>query len=74
MNEQAMALRKAALELSTKMIASLLTDDQDDLVQCIRGGGQLLLEVGPLPDCQRIAVVMLEREGKRKIVCAMDCA
>ena len=32
---------------------------------------RLVMELGPLPDAQRIAIVLIEREGRRVDVCSM---
>ncbi len=72
MDQESRALRKAAIELSTKMLVALNEAERAGLVDCVTGGGLLVLELGPLPDCSRIAMVMVEREGARRVVCALD--
>lgn len=65
------ALHAAALTLSTKMLASLPQAMRDELERGTKQGGKLLLQLGPLPDCQRIEIVLLEREGVRHIIASM---
>ena len=35
------------------------------------GGARLVMELGPLPDAQRVALVLVEVEGRRVDVCSM---
>lgn len=65
------ALHVAALTLSTKMLAELPQAEIDALERATRQGGKLLLQLGPLPDCQRIEIVLLEREGARHIIATL---
>ena len=65
------ALHAAALTLSTKMLASLPQAEIDALGRATKQGGKLLLQLGPMPDCQRIEIVLLEREGARHIIASL---
>ena len=68
------ALHTAALTLSTKMLASLPQAEIDALERATKQGGKLVLELGPLPDCQRIELTLLEREGARHIVASLGAS
>jgi len=65
------ALHAAALTLSTKMLADLPQAELDALERATKQGGKLLLQLGPLPDCQRVEIVLLEREGARHIIASL---
>ena len=49
------ALHAAALTLSTKMIAKLRP-------------GKIIMELGALPDCQRVDLTLVEHEGQRTVI------
>jgi hypothetical protein len=58
-------LRRAALTMATKLLASL-SDQQLKIVEKMaRSGGRLILETGPMPDAKIARLVMVELEGRR---------
>ena len=64
-------LHRNALAITTRMVANL-NDDQRQFVEgAVAAGARLVMELGPLPDAQRVAIVLVEREGRRVEVCAM---
>jgi hypothetical protein len=64
-------LHRNALVITTRLLAHL-DDTQRQFVEgAVAGGARLVMELGPLPDAQRIAIVLIEREGRRVEVCAM---
>ena len=65
------ALHAAALTLATKMLAELPQGMQDELERGTKQGGKLLMQLGPLPDCQRVELVLREREGATHVIAAM---
>lgn len=71
LNSDYEATRRAALTLSTKLIATLPQDEVDALDRGIKQGARLVLEIGPLPDCQIIKLVLIEREGARHQIAAL---
>jgi hypothetical protein len=56
-------LHRNALVITTQLLAHL-DDTQRQFVEgAVAGGARLVMELGPLPDAQRVAVVLVEREG-----------
>ena len=64
-------LHTAALTLGTRMLAELPQGMQDELERGTKQGGMLLMQLGPLPDCQRVELVLREREGATHVIAAM---
>ena len=64
-------LHAAALTLSTKMLATQSKEQISYLERATKQGAQLLIQLGPLPDCQRIELVLLEREGQRSVIASL---
>jgi hypothetical protein len=73
MMEQAFRdLHRAALAMATHLMA---TGDDDKLIDVeagLNGGGKLIIEIGPLPDPQRVQIVLVEPEGRRQVVCGIS--
>lgn len=65
------ALHAAALTLSTKMIASLNAEQAAWVDYATKHGAKLLMQLGALPDCQRVEIVLLEREGLRTTIASI---
>lgn len=63
-------LHAAALRLSTRMLATLDDKQRDWLAKSTRQGGRVVVEV-EVPDCQRVSVVLVEIEGRRRPVCSL---
>lgn len=68
------ALHAAALTLATKMLAELPQGMQGELERGTRQGGKLLMQLGPLPDCQRVELVLLEREGAQHVIASIGAS
>ncbi len=64
-------LHRNALVITTGMMARLDDAQRQFLEGAVAGGARLILELGPLPDCVRVAIVLIEREGRRVEVCTM---
>ena len=64
-------LHASALKLGTFMLAEMSQDQRDYIEKATKSGAKLLIELGPLPDCAKVEIVMLEREGKRLTICGM---
>lgn len=62
------ALHAAALTLSTQMIAKLRPDQTAWLENAVRHGGKIIMELGALPDCQRVDLTLVEHEGQRTVI------
>jgi hypothetical protein len=67
-------LHAAALTMATKMIAALQPNETEVLENATKQGGILLLQLGPLPDCQRIELVMREREGASHVIASIGAS
>lgn len=66
------ALHAAALTLSTKLIGAMPQAEIDSLEYGIRHGGTLSMQLGPLPGCKLVELVLVEREThKRHIICKL---
>ena len=64
-------LHRNALVITTRLLAHL-DDTQRQFVEgAVAGGARLVMELGPLPDAQRVALVLVEVEGRRVDVCSM---
>jgi len=57
------ALHAAALTLATKMIATLQDGEIESIENATKSGAIILLQLGPLPNCQRVELLLREREG-----------
>lgn len=64
-------LHAAALTVSTKLLATLQQGEIDALESASKAGAILLLQLGPLPDCQRVELVLREREGATHILASI---
>ena len=62
------SLHAAALTLSTKMLAKLRPDQTAWLENAVRHGGKIIMELGALPDCQRVDLTLVEHEGQRTVI------
>ena len=65
------ALHAAALTLSTKMIASLSPEQTAWLEHATKHGAKIIMQLGALPDCQRVELVLLECEGQRTTIASI---
>ena len=57
-------LHAAALTLSTKMLAALQPGELEAVDKATKAGAVVMLQLGPLPDCQRVELLLREREGR----------
>lgn len=64
-------LHNAALTIATKMIASLNPEETKWLEHAVKSGGKILMQLGALPDCQRVELVLLECEGQRTTIASI---
>jgi hypothetical protein len=64
-------LAMAALKLSGTMLDALAPEAQQGVETALKGGARLALEFGPLPGFQRLALVLVEAEGRRHTLGAM---
>jgi hypothetical protein len=71
MTDDINTLHAAALVVATKMLAQLSDDDRRRLELGAKSGAKLLLQLGQLPDCTRVELIQVEREGLRSMVCAV---
>jgi len=74
MKTEYQALHAAALTMATKMLASLQPGETELLENATKQGGILLMQLGPLPDCQRIELVMREREGASHVIASIGAS
>ena len=65
------SLHAAALTLSTQMIAKLRPAQTAWLENAVRHGGKIIMELGALPDCQRVDLTLVEHEGQRTVVASI---
>jgi hypothetical protein len=65
-------LHRAVLAMATKLMASGDDDKLIDVEAGLNGGGKLIIEIGPLPDPQRVQIVLVEPEGRRQVVCGIS--
>jgi hypothetical protein len=70
--EEFKELHRASLALSTHMVAALGEDRQDDLYVAINKGGILILEMGPLPSCQQVVLIVKGADGSRRVVTSIS--
>ena len=59
----------SALKASGTMLDSLAPDAQQGIDIALHGGAHLELAFGPLPGFRELALVLVEREGRRHTVC-----
>ena len=64
-------LHDAALRLSTKMVAAMQSGEIESLDKATRAGAIVLMQLGPLPACQRVELVLREREGAMHTLAAI---
>lgn len=62
-------LRRAALTSATELMAGMSGEQQAFIERACAAGGRLTLELGPLPDCRRVALSLIEHEGRRVELC-----
>ena len=59
-------LHRAALAAATELLGET-TDEQAQAIEAaVKGGAQIVLEVGHLPDPKFFALALVEREGIRR--------
>jgi len=68
------ALHAAALTLATKMIATLQDGEIEALEKATKSGAIILLQLGALPACQRVELVLREREGALHTLAAIGAS
>ena len=64
-------LHNAALTIATKMIASLNPEETEWLEHAVKSGGKITLELGALPDCQKVELLLREHEGQRTVLASI---
>lgn len=64
-------LHRAALVLTTKMMATLDQAELDAIARTTEQGAKLTLQLA-MPDCDRLELVLVELEGKRHAVCRLS--
>ncbi len=62
-------MRRAALTCGTELLAGMSGEQQAFVQRACAAGGRLTIELGPLPDCRRVALNLVEREGRRVELC-----
>jgi len=65
------ALHAAALTLSSRMLGELPQAEIDAIERATKQGAMLLVTLGPLPDCQRVELVLREREGAQHVIASI---
>ncbi len=64
-------LHRTALMIGTKLMATLQEGELEAVDKATKAGAVVLLQMGPLPDCQRIELLLREREGKTHILASI---
>lgn len=62
-------LHRAALAMATHLMAQAEKEKLGPVEAALNGGAVMVMEIGPLPDPQRVQIVLVEREGRRQVVC-----
>ena len=57
-------LHAAALTIGTKLMATLQQGEIEAVDKATKAGAVVMLQLGPLPDCQRVELLLREREGR----------
>jgi hypothetical protein len=65
-------LRRAALEMGTHLLATGPHEKLQLVERALIGGGTLVLEMGAMPDMERVQLTLIEREGRRHTVCSIS--
>lgn len=65
-------LHRAALKMATLLLAEADSTKLGPVEAALNGGGLLVMELGPLPDPQRVQIVLVERAGSRQTVCSIS--
>jgi len=68
------ALHAAALTLATKMIATLQDGEIVALEKATKSGAIILLRLGPMPNCERVELLLREREGAQHVLAAIGAS
>jgi len=64
-------LHAAAMTLSSRMLGELPQAEIDAIERATKQGAMLLVTLGPLPDCQRVELVLREREGAQHVIASI---
>ena len=64
-------LHKSALTIATKMIASLNPEQAEWLEHAVKSGGKITMELGALPDCRKVELLLCEHEGQRTTIASI---
>lgn len=65
-------LHRAALGVATKLLAQADPQRLESVEAALNGGAVMVMEIGPLPDPQRVQIVLVEREGNRVPMCSIS--
>lgn len=65
---------RAGIRLASDLLAHLPPEMHAKLVQAERGGAHVVLELGPLPAFEAARLVLVEREGGRTVLSALELA
>lgn len=64
-NEGFRTLAQAALRCGCEMLAALSPQAVEQVLHATQSGARLLMEFGPLPSFDGVALILVEREGRR---------
>lgn len=67
-------LHSAALTLATRMLSALQPGEREALENAAKSGAILNLQLGPFPDCQRIELILREREGATHVIASIGAS
>ncbi len=68
------ALAMCALKSAGGMLDGLTPEAQHGIEGALQGGARLELSFGPIPRFDRLQLVLVEAEGRRHVVCAVEVA
>jgi len=67
-------LHRAALAMGTVLMADAPAEKLPAIEAALNGGARLILEIGALPDPDRVLLVLVEKEGRRHTVVGITAA
>jgi hypothetical protein len=65
-------LHACAINLATRMLAQMSDEKQSALYAAVDAGAVCLMQLGPLPACERIELVLQGRTGKREVIASVS--
>lgn len=64
-------LHRSAVVVANRLLATMNDDWRQFVNASLAGGARMTLEIGPLPEAERVVLCLVDREGRRVEACVL---